>query len=418
MKVYKRIFVLIATAVLCASSLVLSSCFKNGTDKDERASGVKIISGDELVADKPLVNWEGRYEYRDEQVYLYHTATGFTVEFYGTDLLVRFNADIADKGAESRKPYYNVAIDGETLPNPKADRTFKLENGEQTVTIAEGLEYGKHTLTCLKMSEPYDAVTSVISLETDGEFLYRDIQDDGGAYRFMFVCASGGSGHGALGYSERNGNAPRTTENSSSLHAFNYLTARTFNADVQFVATSGWGVGWKENCPKSIADVLDYTGITTGDSVKSAKTTAKWDYQSWVPDVIIFNIGGNDTTKDDFNQAYYQNKAVEMVKSLHGIYPNADMIWTHTGSRAGTLAVSALTDAGVLKDGYLRVFDTMPNVAEGATGSGTYGANGHSSLKTHIDISDMLVEILSSLGYAKERENINFDDFQNSLIRF
>ena len=268
------------------------------------------------------------------------------------------------------------------------------------------------------MSEPYDAVTSVISLETDGEFLYRDIEDDYGAYRFMFVCASGGSGHGALGYSERNGNAPRTTKNSSSLHAFNYLTARSFNADVQFVATSGWGVGWKENCPKSIADVLDYTGITTGDSVKSAKTTAKWDYQGWVPDVIIFNIGGNDTTKDDFNQAYYQNKTVEMVKSLHGIYPNADIIWTHTGSRAGTLAVSALTDAGVLKDGYLRVFDTMPNVAEGATGSGTYGANGHSSLKTHIDISDMLVEILSSLGYAKERENINYDDFQNSLIKF
>ncbi len=99
MKVYKRIFVLIATAVLCASSLVFSSCFKNGTDKDERASGVKIISGDELVADKPLVKWEGRYEYRDEQVYLYHTATGFTVEFYGTDLLVRFNAYIAGNGA-------------------------------------------------------------------------------------------------------------------------------------------------------------------------------------------------------------------------------------------------------------------------------------------------------------------------------
>lgn len=30
----------------------------------------------------------------------------------------------------------------------------------------------------------------------------------------------------------------------------------------------------------------------------------------------------------------------------------------------------------------------------------------------------MLVEILSSLCYVKERENINFDDFQNSLIRF
>jgi hypothetical protein len=121
----------------------------------------------------------------------------------------------------------------------------------------------------------------------------------------MMVCASGGSGHGSLGYSDDGkGGLGRNTSNSSSLHAFNYLTARMFGADVQFVANSGWGVSYPSG--KSIYDVLDYSGITTSNSVNGAKTTAKWDHQKWVPDVIIFNIGGNDTTADGFSELTYQ----------------------------------------------------------------------------------------------------------------
>ncbi|MCM1042602.1 MAG: hypothetical protein NC350_00085 [Corallococcus sp.] len=416
MKFLKKIALYVALIAVLCMSFALAGCF--APRGIEGATDKKVIEGDDLVAEKPIVKWEGRYEYKDRHVYLYHTATGFTVEFYGTGLLVKFNADVADGGAKSRQPYYNYAVDGEVLPNADEGRTFCLEQGEQTVVLAEGLKEGKHTVKCLKMSEPYDAVTSVISMETDGQFIYRDKDDDDGAYRFMVVCASGGSGHGALGYSEQNKWCARTTANSSSLHAFNYLTARMFDADVQFVATSGWGVGWKKNCGKSIAEILDYTGNLPADNVTAAKQTAKWDYSEWVPDVILFNIGGNDTTKSDFDLQYYQAKAVAMVKALHETYPNADMIWTHTGSKAGTYAVSALTDAGIMKEGYLKVLSSMPNVGEGVSGAGTYGANGHSSIKTHIDIADLLAEMLTEAGYGKERENIAFADYESILKKF
>lgn len=415
-----KLFALISLVlVLCAFATSFFACDVNKPQRDERSTDIQDLSGDELVSKSmPIVKWEGRYEYRDERVYLYHTATGFTVDFIGSELYVGFNADIAG-GDKNRKPYYNVAVDGETLPNTDEARSFCLSQGEQTVAVAQGLRYGKHTIKCLKTSEPYDAVTSVTSFKTDGEFLLRDKQYDEGAYRFMFVCASGGSGHGALGYTEKkNSYAPRTTANSSSLYSFNYLTAKMFGADVQFVANSGWGVGWKNNCPKSVAEALDYTGITVSDDVKGAKSTALWDYGKWVPDVIIFNIGGNDTTKNDFDLKYYQDKVVETVRSLHGHYPKADMIWTHTGSNAGSYAVAAMTNAGILREGYMRVLATMPNVGEGATGKDTYGANRHSSLKTHIDIADLLGEMLQELGYTKQYANIDFADYENSLVKF
>lgn len=144
-----------------------------------------------------------------------------------------------------------------------------------------------------------------------------------------------GERYGALAYGLKNTHPARTTANSSSLHSFNYLTARMFGADVQYVATSGWGVLY----PRSISAVMDYTGITVSNSVEGAKQTALWDYDSWVPDVILFNIGGNDTVSSGFEQEPYQQEAVKMVENLHAHYPDAKMIWTHTGSNAGKLAL-------------------------------------------------------------------------------
>ena len=124
----------------------------------------------------------------------------------------------------------------------------------------------------------------------------------------MFVCASGGSGYGSLVCVPQD-TIKRSTANSSSLHSFNYLTARQFGADVQYVAQAGWGVHFPTT--KSIWQAFDHVGIlgyspTSGykNSVQGAKTTGKWDHSQWVPDVIIFNIGGNDTPQSNFKQQW------------------------------------------------------------------------------------------------------------------
>jgi hypothetical protein len=399
--------------VLCAGAVsVCSACDKDLPDG-------QVLTAETMVAeDAKFVKWEGRYDYTQGEnstpsmINLYHTASGFTVDFVGTSLSVEFNAEIAGD-SQSHYPYYNVAVDDEVIPTLAPERTFFLSGGLQTVEIVKGLPYGEHTVKCLKMSEPYDAVTSVVTMETDGEFIKRDAEYDAGNFKFMVVCASGGSGHGSLAYSDDGkGSCGRTTRNSSSLHAFNYLTARMFGADVQFVANSGWGVSYPAG--RSIYDALDYSGITTSNNVSGAKETAVWDYQKWTPDVILFNIGGNDTTSDGFKQTTYQKEVVEMVKKLHETYPNAYMIWTHTNSNAGNYAQSAMSDAGILQEDYMQIV-IIPKVGA----DGTTGGNSHNSIVTHITTADILAKALTEKwGFTKLYDNILFEDYQGILQNF
>lgn len=411
----KLISLFLVTALLFTFVAAFSSC----DTPEEPPAGVKMLVGAELLGTNPsYVKWEGRYDFTDAEgsspakLNLYHTASGFTVTFVGTALWVEFDATVAG-GSENHYPYYNVAVDNEVLPTTLPERTFYLTGGQQRVAVVEGLPYGEHTVTCLKMSEPYDAVTSVLLIETDGNLVERDTAYDAGNFKFMVICASGGSGHGALGYSDDGkGAMGRNTANSSSLHAFNYLTARMFGADVQFVANSGWGVSFGQN--QSIYDVLDYSGITTSNNVAGAKQTAPWNHQSWVPDVILFNIGGNDTTSGGFDQATYQKEVVEMVEKLHALYPNAYMIWTHTNSNAGKYAVSAMNDKGILKQDYMKVA-IIPKVGA----DGTVGANGHNSIATHIATAEILAETLESTwGFTRVRQNVTLEEYASVLKRF
>ena len=375
--------------------------------------GIKSISGEELVSTTSYVKWEGRYEYVTNQdtgdmVYLYHTATGFTVDFIGTELEVDFYHTKKDL-------YFNVSVDGEPMPNTNENRTFFLskDQTESTVKLVSGLKNKRHTLTCLKMSEAPDGYSAVKAIRTNGKLIERNFEDDNSRFKFMFVCASGGSGHGSLSIGSSSGGVPRTTKNSSSLHSFNYLTARQFDADVQYVSTSGWGVKY----PKSIYEVFDYTGITPSNSVSGAKTTALWNHQSWIPDVIIFNIGGNDTTANGFDANVYKQTVVSLVNKLHTLYPGARMIWTHTNSNAGKYAIAALTDADIMSKNWI-IESIIPKVGQGETGIGTYGANNHNSIKTHIDTAKILADDLANTwGYVKVKDNIVYEDYSHLVSK-
>ena len=405
-------------SIILTFSICFCACGLGGCGNPVEQEKVNVICSDDLVSSTPYVKWEGRYSYTQgennepSKVNLYHSATGFTVDFTGTELYVEFETKVAGD-SKSHYPYFNVAVDDEIIPTVNPDRTFNLTGGIEKVCLVKGLENKKHTVKCLKMSEPYDAETSVRVLETDGSFEKRDVEYDNGNFHFMFVCASGGSGHGALGYSnDGKGSLGRNTKNSSALHSFNYLTARMFGADVEYVGNSGWGVSYPKG--KSVYDVLDYTGITTSNDVSGAITTGEWDYSKWTADVIIFNIGGNDTVQDGFEKSIYQKEVVELVQKLHSQYPNAYMIWTHTNSNAGKYAISALNDKGILKAGYLKEV-IIPKVGA----DGTHGANNHNSLQTHIDTAQILADALSSnWGFTAINSNITLEEYDSILTKF
>ena len=91
---------------------------------------VSLLCNEDLTLDASFVKWEGRYSYQEgennepSKVNLYHSATGFTIDFTGTELYVEFESSISGN-SKSHYPYYNVAVDDEILPNANPERTFK-----------------------------------------------------------------------------------------------------------------------------------------------------------------------------------------------------------------------------------------------------------------------------------------------------
>ena len=80
-----------------------------------------LLAEDMLSADPAYVKLEGRYDYTAPngsdpgRINLYHTASGFTVQFTGTALYAEFYSEISGN-SEKHYPYYNVAVDDEVLP--------------------------------------------------------------------------------------------------------------------------------------------------------------------------------------------------------------------------------------------------------------------------------------------------------------
>ena len=172
----KKYFSAALILALLLSTMALMGC------REEAPEVPKVdllLAEDMLSADPAYVKLEGRYDYTAPngsdpgRINLYHTASGFTVQFTGTALYAEFYSEISGN-SEKHYPYYNVAVDDEVLPTAAEERTFCLTGGQQRITIVEGLPYGEHTVKCLKMSEPYDALTSIVLMETDGGFVERD----------------------------------------------------------------------------------------------------------------------------------------------------------------------------------------------------------------------------------------------------
>ncbi|MBQ3041995.1 MAG: hypothetical protein IJD47_02240, partial [Clostridia bacterium] len=88
-----KISILLMVFVLC---FALVACDQDPPDVGgDDIPTTKKVAGDALV-DKtnPLVKWEGRHEFVTYKNYpmvmAYNTATGFTVDFYGTELKATF----------------------------------------------------------------------------------------------------------------------------------------------------------------------------------------------------------------------------------------------------------------------------------------------------------------------------------------
>lgn len=336
----KKRFSLVLLAILCALSVFsFAACAA-----DRAPAEPNVIDGRRLTGQN--VKWLGRTEYDEASgiVNCYYTATGFEVRFIGTRLDVTYFATNTE--SDKNRPYFFAEIDG---GNGEGKR-FSLTESPQTVTVAEGLAQDRvHTVKVLKESEPENSLTSVSRISTDGEFIKPQKSS---ALKFQILGGSGISGHGCLGAAGEEW----STFNSSSLSGFGYLAAQAFGAECQFVSNSGMGLKWGYRGVENLTEAYEATGLVAeyhadGSTKAVSATQSRWDHTSWVPDVVIVNIGGNDwnahisllgegTAERTQAEARFKESVTALLNRIHALYPSAYVAWTCNSKTSGNGALA------------------------------------------------------------------------------
>lgn len=386
--------------LLGSLSFSLGSCTGNSltstmsSQTESTMSEILMVSelSHDLLENPAYVRWIGRTSYDESSDYMnfYNTGTGFAISFVGTELKVNISCTHSDSSYQ--RPYFTVSVDDEVAPE---GRVVSLHEPISEVTLVSGLEYGPHTLTFMKRSEPIDSETGINEIWTDGYFTEPS---EASSFKVLIVGGSGISGHGNLGYQGQT----RTTANSDGLQAFGYLAAASFNADVQFISASGWGLKWGYNISNrngtvNIRTAFDKIGIGDDEEL----IDIDYDPLSFIPDFIIVNIGGNDFTSYVLNQtgaeltaakAEFRSSVTEFVSTMHNLYPSAMILWTHTGSQNGAEAETAIGDLDS-KHNYTRIV-LIRQVGEG---DDPIGADNHASLVTHQKNAEILIAVMNEI---------------------
>ena len=401
-------------AVTCA--FVLIAPLAGACDLFGSQGSVKELSGETLQSE--YISWNGRNYYNEtnELNYFFYGNSGFTVDFYGTELEATFYA--TNFASSAHRPSFVVTVDNELV----ADNKIKLDKDNEkvvldetvikltestvdtgttnlhTVKLASGLEEGAHTLTLYKMGEAKDNTTALKSIKTDNKF-YKQTEND--KLKIEIIGSSGITGYGDLSYSTAD-NKGRNTSNSFGAFSLAGLTAIMLNADTSFMSVSG-GVLCENIGGLSLQTIYDYTGRIEGSDGNGAifkvnGQNVMYNHEEQM-DIVIINMGGNDSQSANLDTLQPQAVNAFTAKLLQK-HPDATIVWTGRGNYGSRIssAVNALNNPKVVYVGPI----------EGSGGSNTaqdphYGANDHASIRTQLTNANMILDKLATLGIQKQR---------------
>ena len=282
-------------------------------------------------------------------VTLFWTNSGLSFRFKGTGATAKLGADNLGERAYG---YLNVYVDGEFTPS----QTICMDKTNKTVTLAEGLADGEHTIELRKRNEAaYGGSASLIVKNltvTGGEFLDPPAAP---TRRIEVIGDSITSGFGNIATDADTEYSSATVEGTMT---YAVLAAKELGANASIVSRSGIGFCQGADSMDSFYTYYDKTAALPGTVVNNAE----WDFAANPSDVVVINLGTNDNGAKIGGKAITDEQmtaeAVAFLKLVREKNPNAIIIWTYGmmgGTRRAALeaAVQTRADAGDAKVFYL-----------------------------------------------------------------
>ena len=319
------------------------------------------------------LKFHGRNEFNIGSVSMDDEAAGFETTFYGTNLTCEMEGWYASYYGPTM---FSVIIDGSDDYNSNCFKFTSASSSEYT--LAKGLEEGFHTVKVLKRTEAGATFATMTSLATDGYFVKAETKDK------LKLEAYGDSITAGYGNMRSSTQADGTNSDiQNTLMTYECVASRLLDADINVMARSGIGLGVAANI------VGDYNMNTRYEYMTPLSDT-KWNMHNYVPDVVIINLGTNDSWSGKFDRKTFVSAYTTLVKNLISYY----------GDDVSFVLCCGLMETGVFPIIQNYVYPTL--LKEGISNIATLEfekstSNGHPLKDEHQKAGEQLAETIKEL---------------------
>lgn len=300
----------------------------NKENKDEmRSEDEKMSELHSILPTKSNVKMLGRtYLYKDT-VWCALSATGVEFTLTGKKCEIIFAGDNMASFMSGKEHYARVAVyvDGEL----SVDEFIKKST--QTLSVYESQEQKTVTIRVVKLSESSDSTVGIKEIRTDAESIAPTATKE---VRIEYIGDSITCGYGVDGVL----GDTYATSNEDATKAYAYLSAQAVDADYSLVSFSGHGIISGYTGDGTIQDkqlVPPYytkLGNSYGNFASElAPSSIEWDFSEFVPDVIVINLGTNDSSycgTDEERCLAYQTGYIEFLKNIRDKNADATILCT------------------------------------------------------------------------------------------
>ena len=310
-------------------------------------------------------------------------AAGPNFEWSGSAMIARFSGTEVSVHLNGSPNYFEAVVDGQAS---KVNYT----GGDQTIALATGLAPGNHTVELYRVTEAFFWTTQFLGFDFgSGSLLAPYPAPD---RRIEVIGDSISAGYGNEGVPPCSFSS--ATENQYL--TYESISARALGADLVTLAWSG--IGMYRNNDGGTTDTMPTRYLLT---LPASTPTGAWNFASFVPQVVVINLGTNDFAPGDPGGAFV-TAYLQFVTDLRGRYPDA-LVYLATSPMLGdpehgqqrTYLQSVIDQRATQGDTNLRLLE----FATQDTSDGI-GCDWHPNLLTHQEMAAvMTAAIQADLGW-------------------
>ena len=306
----------------------------------------------------------------------------FEVKFRGTSVTVL----LEDEFSENRNNYIAYEIDG------AYQGRFELVTDSTDYVLATNLQDTVHTLIVSKATE------AMIGYVDFSGIVCRQLLPAETTYtrRMEFIGDSITSGTG-LDTEETPCNTGEWHDQHNAYLTYGHLAAKALDADWLLSSVSGIGMTrtWNREEPSMPA--------VYGNTFLNTDTSAEWDAQIFIPDLVSICLGTNDFSGGDgsyeraaLDSTHFVNTYIQFVKQIRSRYPQAEIFCLNsplmsTGDR--TRLANYLTAVTQ----YMEVVEEDSRIHMFSFDRAYFRGCGHPNAEDHVLMAEALVPIFKDV---------------------